>query len=121
MPLNTHFDALYIGGQWIKPANSSVEAVINPASEEVIGEAPVGTVDDAERAIAAARKAFDEGPWPRMSWLERAAILQKFHDALLARKDEIVALCVAEAGSIVPVANIMQFDMAMDGFQYYIH
>ena len=72
MPLNTYFDALYIGGQWIKPANSSVEAVINPASEEVIGEAPVGTVDDAERAIAAARKAFDEGPWPECrGWKER--------------------------------------------------
>ena len=121
MTLSTQFDSLYIGGQWEKPASAEKSDVINPATEEIIGHAPVGSIEDAESAIVAARKAFDEGPWPRMDWCERAVILQKFHDGLLARKDDIVNLCVAEAGSIIPVASIMQFDMAMDGFQYFIN
>ncbi|MEM1402143.1 MAG: aldehyde dehydrogenase family protein [Pseudomonadota bacterium] len=120
MNLSTDFDSLYIGGNWVPSANSAKTEVINPATEEVIGSAPTGCAADAERAIAAARRAFDEGPWPRMDWSERASLLQSFHDGLLAKKDEIVSLCVAEAGSILPVASIMQFDMAMDGFQYFI-
>ena len=121
MALPTHFDSLYIGGSWVKSVGGEGAAVINPATEEVIGKAPVGTAADAEAAIAAARDAFDHGPWPKMAWRERAGVLQQFHDALMTRKEEVVQLCVAEAGSIVPVASIMQFDMAMDGLQYYIH
>ena len=121
MALPTHFDSLYIGGSWVKPIGGETSAVINPATEEVIGKAPVGTAADADAAIAAARDAFDHGPWPKMEWRERAGVLQQFHDALMMRKEEIVQLCVAEAGSIIPVASIMQFDMAMDGLQYYIH
>ena len=120
MPLKTHYESLYIGGSWVKPNGSETYTVINPATEEAIGAVPVGTAADADAAIVAAREAFDHGPWPKMEWRERAVILQQFHDALVARKDEIVQLCVAEAGSIIPVANIMQFDMALDGLQYYI-
>ena len=120
MTLQTHYQSLYIGGSWVSPQGRESHAVINPATEEVIGEVPEGTAADAEAAIAAAREAFDNGPWPKMDWSERAEILQKFHNGLNARKDDIVQLCVAEAGSILPVANIMQFDMAMDGFQQYI-
>ncbi|KAA1192599.1 aldehyde dehydrogenase family protein [Pseudohalioglobus sediminis] len=120
MPLTTHYESLYIGGSWVKPKGGEAYTVINPATEEAVGEVPVGTAADADAAIAAAREAFDHGPWPRMDWRERAVILQQFHDVLVARKDEIVQLCVAEAGSIIPVASIMQFDMALDGLQYYI-
>ena len=120
MPLKTHYESLYIGGSWVKPKGSETYTVINPATEEAIGEVPLGSAADADAAIAAARDAFDHGPWPKMEWRERAVILQQFHNALLARKDEIVQLCVAEAGSIIPVATIMQFDMALDGLQYYI-
>ena len=120
MPLKTDYESLYIGGSWVKPQGSETYTVINPATEEAIGEVPVATAADADAAIAAAREAFDHGPWPKMAWRERAVILQQFHDALIARKDEIVQLCVAEAGSIIPVASIMQFDMALDGLQYYI-
>ena len=120
MTISMYCDSLYIGGKKIKPITGAVQTVINPATEEVIGEAPVGTIADAEAAISAAREAFDKGPWPKMEWRERAKILQKFHDALIARKTEIVNLIVAEAGSTVAVASAMHFDMSMDGFQYFI-
>ena len=106
MPLKTDYESLYIGGSWVKPQGSETYTVINPATEETIGEVPIGTAADADAAIAAAREAFDHGPWPKMAWCERAVILQQFHDALIARKDEIVQLCVAEAGSIIPVASL---------------
>jgi aldehyde dehydrogenase (NAD+) len=58
-----NFD-LFIGGEWTAgDASESIE-VINPASEEVVGTVPEATPQDAVRAIEAARKAFDEGPWP---------------------------------------------------------
>ena len=66
----TDIDRLYIDGAW--EAATDREAVLNPATEAVIGEAPVGDASAAVAAIAAARRAFDEGPWPTMSMADRA-------------------------------------------------
>ena len=88
---------LYIRSEWVTPT-SGQEPVINPATEQVIGTAPVGTLADVEAALAAAREAFDRGPWPRMPPKERARKLQAFHAALTRRKDEICSIIVAETG-----------------------
>ena len=61
------FKELYIGGEWVAPAGSDVIEVVSPATEEVIGQVPDGTPADIDAAVAAARKAFDEGPWPHMT------------------------------------------------------
>src|SRR3546814_1344648 len=74
----TTIDKLYINGEWID-SGPEREDVINPATETVIGRAPVGTAAAADAAIAAARTAFDDGPWPTMSMAERAAILRRMH------------------------------------------
>lgn len=87
----------YIGGQWIEP-DSGHYNVINPATEAVIGTAPDASVAQVERAIAAARTAFDTGPWPAAEPAERARCLQQLSDALLARGEEIYALAQAEWG-----------------------
>src|SRR3546814_4265322 len=71
----TTIDKLYINGEWID-SGPEREDVINPATETVIGRAPVGTAAAADAAIAADRTAFDDGPWPTMSMAERAAILR---------------------------------------------
>ena len=72
MTKSWNFD-LYIDGTWTAgEAGGSIE-VINPATEEVIGQVPDATPKDAVRAIEAARKAFDEGPWPWTKPAERAA------------------------------------------------
>ena len=55
---------LYIDGAWTGSAGDSALTVLNPATEEVIGTVPEGTPADIDRAVAAARRAFDEGPWP---------------------------------------------------------
>ena len=76
---------LYIDGSWSGSDGDSILTVLNPATEEVIGTVPEGTVSDVERAVAAARRAFDEGPWPWLSPRERATILLRFAYELEAR------------------------------------
>ena len=63
-------DKLYIGGEWVDPAGTGTIEVVNPTTEQVIGSVPEGTADDADRAVKAARAAFDS--WSATSPYERA-------------------------------------------------
>lgn len=102
----TNIDSLYIGNKWVKTAEH--EPVINPANEEVIGMAPVGSEADCEAAIAAAREAFDNGPWPQMTFRERAAVVRRMHDILMRRLPEIQEMTVAEVGTTQAIARFTQ-------------
>lgn len=104
-------NALYIGGEWVRVPE--VEPVINPATEEVLAEAPVGDRREAEAAIAAARQAFDHGPWPRLSQRERQAKLSAFLDLVEGRARSLIELIVAEAGSTRMLAEYLQYGVAM--------
>jgi aldehyde dehydrogenase (NAD+) len=72
--------------------------VINPSDETVITELPDVTTTDVDNAVAAARRAFDEGPWPRLPISERVTRLRRFTDALLAKKQDIGLAWGAEGG-----------------------
>ena len=109
---------LFIDGQWEPTAE--VESVVNPATEEMFATAPVGNPQDAQAAIAAARQAFDHGPWPKMSARERQAKLQQFLDAIRNRREEICALIVAETGATVTLARTLQFGMPLKQAQYVV-
>ena len=111
-------EALYIDGEWIVPGEH--DPVINPATEELIGHAPVAGRAEAERAIAAARAAFDKGPWRRMPVEERAARLSAMCDIFVRRGAEIRALITAEAGSVQPFTQSMQFQTGIDHARHYI-
>lgn len=87
----------YIDGQWIAPDSGRYD-VVNPATETVIETAPDASVAQVQQAIAAARSAFDAGPWPAAEPAERARCLQQLSDALMARSEEIYALALAEWG-----------------------
>ena len=65
-------DKHYIGGQWVTPMLTKTFNVINPANEEIITRVSAGNAEDIDAAVSAARLAFDEGPWPRLSGAERA-------------------------------------------------
>lgn len=106
-----HPGALYIAGEWVPTAER--EAVVNPADESILGEAPVGSATQVEAAIAAARHAFDNTDWPYRAVAERQALLTRFLDAIDARKDEIVRLIVAEAGATQMLAGFMQYGIPM--------
>lgn len=112
--------SLYIGGEWLRPQSVAVEPIINPATEEVIAEAPVGGMLEVEASIAAARAAFDAGPWPVMSGKERAARLQAFYDALSRRREEICELIRIEAGATQGNIKALQFGIAMQHAQFFV-
>jgi acyl-CoA reductase-like NAD-dependent aldehyde dehydrogenase len=111
-------DALFIDGRWARTSDG--EEVINPATEAVIGVAPVGGAMEVEAAIAAARHAFDKGGWATMPARERRVKLQAFYDALMRRADDIKALITAEAGATAFVIKALQFTAAMQHAQYFI-
>src|SRR5258708_1597132 len=91
-------DDLFIGGRWEKPTSEERVTVVSPTTEEVIGSVPAPAPADVDRAIAAARKALDEGPWPRMSIHERAAHLRTLASELTARQSVAVELQIDEMG-----------------------
>jgi betaine-aldehyde dehydrogenase len=86
----------FIGGELVDPAEGQTEEVVNPATTEVIGEAPLSTEEDVNRAVAAARKAFDGG-WATTPG-ERANAIMKLADAFEEHADEIADMESADAG-----------------------
>ena len=105
----THLDKLYINGRW-EPAGGGTEPILNPATEALIGHAPVGDAGATELAIEAARDAFDLGPWPRMTMTERIAMIGRMHAALVARREQIAQLIIAEVGCAQGITYPMQVD-----------
>jgi acyl-CoA reductase-like NAD-dependent aldehyde dehydrogenase len=99
---------LYIDGAWIDSESDTIIDVVNPATEEVIGRIPQATVGEVTRAIEAARRAFDEGPWPTMPPRERAQVLLRMADAMEKRRAELVDLNMAESGSTRALAEYLQ-------------
>jgi aldehyde dehydrogenase (NAD+) len=112
-------DELYIGGQWVAPSDSEKITVLNSATEEVIGSVPAPTTDDVDRAVAAARKAFDEGPWPQLTVQERAAYLVKIGEALTARNAELADVITQQVGSPKMFSLMGQAPGGAAWFYYY--
>jgi acyl-CoA reductase-like NAD-dependent aldehyde dehydrogenase len=103
---------LYIDGRWAEPSGGAFD-VPNPATEEVVARAPNGTRADLERAVRAARRAFDEGPWPRTTPAERAAVLGRLIDNLEKRREDIRQLLVTAAAAEY-VGHPIQLDMPFE-------
>jgi aldehyde dehydrogenase (NAD+) len=93
------YKKLFIGGKWLEPANGEMIEVRSPHDQSLVGHAAVASAKDIDLAVAAARKAFDEGPWPRMSPAERREVIARFDMLHAARIDEIADLISAENGS----------------------
>jgi aldehyde dehydrogenase (NAD+) len=90
----------YIDGRWTAPRNPRPYPVIDPSTEEVHNGFVVGFVDDARAAITAARRAFDEGPWPMMDAKERARMVSALADALEARRAELEEAWTMQTGAL---------------------
>jgi len=96
--MNEH-DKLFIGGEWVAPEGKGVIEVISPHTEEVIGTVPNASTADIDKAIAAARNAFDNGPWSQMSPAERGEGIKRLSAALSSRAQDIADLISAQNGS----------------------
>jgi aldehyde dehydrogenase (NAD+) len=110
---------LFVGGEWVAPAGSEVLGVVSPSTEEVVGEVPVANGADMDRAVAAARAAFDDGPWPRMAPAERADVLARAAELLRKREADIAGITVDEMGCAVSQAPQAQTGLVAPVFDYY--
>jgi betaine-aldehyde dehydrogenase len=99
---------LFIGGEWVEPAGTGTIDVISPHSEELVGRVPEGTGADIDRAVTAARDAFDNGEWPRLSPEERIAAVQKFSEVYAAHIPDMAAVVTEEMGSPITFSNLAQ-------------
>ncbi len=112
-------DKLFIGGEWVAPAGTGTIEVISPHTEEVVGSVPEGTTEDMDRAVAAARQAFDHGPWPRMTFAERAEVIGRLAAIYNERQGEMAQLITEEMGSPISFSNLAQAPQPLGMLQYY--
>jgi aldehyde dehydrogenase (NAD+) len=109
----------YIGGKWVSPRGSAVLQVVSPSTEEVVGSVPLATTADIDDAVDAARIAFDDGPWPRMSPTVRAEVLARAAEELRARAASIAAVTIDEMGVASSQAPAAQTGLLGPVFDYY--
>lgn len=89
---------LFIDGRWCEASDGGTRTIRCPADQTEVGEVPEATAADAEAAVHAARRAFDDGPWRHTSAFERAALLRRVADRLVAEKDEVARLESLDTG-----------------------
>jgi acyl-CoA reductase-like NAD-dependent aldehyde dehydrogenase len=111
------FDRLLIGSRWSAPATSERLEIRSPATGELVGTAPHATPSDVDAAVAAARLAFDDGPWPRMTTAERIAALRPIRERLEAAVAELDVLATRENGVPISVQPTMS---AVAVFDWYL-
>ena len=93
------FERFFVDGGWVDPATTDTFDIRSPHDGSAVGSAPNASEADIDLAVAAARRAFDDGPWPRMSVAERIAALKPFVEAYATRTTELAALVTSEMGS----------------------
>ncbi|MCP2295128.1 aldehyde dehydrogenase (NAD+) [Nocardia amikacinitolerans] len=114
-----HYDSLFIGGRWTAPAGTERLQVISPATVEPVGSVPVVERADVDAAVAAARHAFDHGPWPATPPLERAAVLTRAARLIEQRSADLLATLTAEMGApqmIAMTLNQIPATAALDAY-----
>src|SRR4051812_42397723 len=113
------YDKLFIGGDYVASSGTDTIEVINASTEEVAGRTPEATTADIDRAVAAARTAFDDGPWSRTSPAERAEMVGQLSKAIQARYEEFASVISTETGCPVTSSVMMQVFAATMVMDYY--
>ncbi|TQC50478.1 aldehyde dehydrogenase family protein [Rhodococcus sp. WS4] len=113
--LNT---GLFIDGQWVRSSSGETRDCINPADGSVVATVDEASPDDATRAVAAARAAFDEGTWPRTPVAERAALVARIADLLARDKETLARIETLDTGKTLEESRI-DIDDVVSVFRYY--
>ncbi len=113
-----HADRFFIDGEWVTPSSHATFDVIDSGTEQVYFQVPEAQAADIDRAVVAARRAFDEGPWPRMSHTDRAGFLKGIAAGLRERAEDIGQIWPRESGALYLIAHHSAAGTAA-GFDYY--
>jgi aldehyde dehydrogenase (NAD+) len=103
-----NYDRLFIGGEWVESSAADRIEVVSPVTEEPIAWVPSATTADVDRAVAAARHAFDHGGWAKTSVEERVAVLARLRERLAAANEDMAQLITAEMGCPITQSRIIQ-------------
>ena len=110
---------LLIGGQWQDSASGETFATFHPATEEKIADVAKANAQDVDRAVKAARKAFETGPWPKMDARDRGRLLNKLADLVEANLEELAALETLDNGKPISDARNADLPLVIDCLRYY--
>src|SRR6478672_3259390 len=116
--LTTATRSMWIGGRWVHASDKAIRDIVNPADGTVIAQVPEATPADVREAIAAARSAFDEGPWPRVPARERGTLLFKIAEAIRAKAAAFAEADTRNMGKPIVEAEFDVLDAA-HCFEYY--
>jgi acyl-CoA reductase-like NAD-dependent aldehyde dehydrogenase len=98
-------ERFFIDGEWVASHSGARHVLVSPATEEPFRSVPLADATDVERAIAAARRAFDSGPWPKMSGAERSVYLQRLTEEIRLRLPLLAQLWTEQVGAPITFAN----------------
>jgi acyl-CoA reductase-like NAD-dependent aldehyde dehydrogenase len=102
-----HPDELFIGGRWVAPHSGRFIEIVSPNTEQVVARVAEGDEVDMDAAVAAARDAFDNGPWPQTAPAERVAAFRRMVDHMRGRVDELALAWTAQMGGLSSFAGPM--------------
>src|SRR5690242_1558507 len=117
--IKTEYDKLFIGGKWTEPSTSEVIEVRCPATGEYFGKAPLAAAADVDAAVAAARAAFDNGPWPTTPPKERAAVIANAAKLMEERKPLFAKLLADETGQPPTTIETMHWMGSMGAMNFF--
>ena len=106
-PVLRHPDRLYIGGAWVEPHSGRQLEIVSPDTEQVVVRVAEADETDMDRAVAAARRAFDEGPWPWLSPEDRVAAMERLVVALRKREPDLAAAWSLQMGGLAAMAPFL--------------
>ena len=109
---------MLIDGEFVDAASGRTFPIFNPATAEQIAVVPDADATDVDRAVKAARRAFDSGPWPRMLPVHRQNLLLKLADLIEQRGRDIAQLETLNQGKLLDIARIVEVNMAVDFVRY---
>jgi aldehyde dehydrogenase (NAD+) len=111
--------SLFIGGKWMGSVSGKTFPTLNPATGEVICQVAEGDKADIDRAVKAARKAFEEGPWPKMNASERGRLLNRLADLIEQHQEELAVLESLDNGKPYRDAFNVDLPLTIKCYRYY--
>jgi betaine-aldehyde dehydrogenase len=112
-------NGMFIAGDWTESASGATDDVLNPATEEVVGSVPRGAAADVDRAVEAAREAFEDGRWSELGPGERGAVLWKMGELVDERAAELTRLEIEHSGKTMKLVADGDVPMAADQLKYF--
>jgi len=110
---------MFVNGEWVDSTSGQTKDIINPATEQIVADVPEGNVEDAKRAIDAARDAFDKGKWPKLTPSERSLVILKLADIIERNVGHLARLESINQGKPIKLSRDSDFPFGIDNIRFF--